>query len=318
MKIKSIILSILFTVFTLSVFGQLKVDNTGRIGMGTMWPNPSYKCHVAGNVLCTSYPANPYYELRLKVGNGWPGCEIGASSDILAFWTSEYGYASLRASDFSTMSDSTLKKDIVPIKQPLERLMKIRPVYYSMENNKIDGMTGEKILQDKHNFGFLSQQIRDLFPEANITVTDQEGYLLMEYNQIIPIAVASIQAQQKIIDSLKTEMANLKEQVSSNNSFGLGNNDSTTLSSRNVLNQNSPNPFNESTEVKFSIDGQNFRSASIVIFDMNGLLIKKYDIPQSGDGTIKINGNELKAGMYIYTLIVNQREVDSKRMILLN
>lgn len=157
-----------------------------------------------------------------------------------------------------------------------------------------------------------------MFPEANITVTDQEGYLLMEYNQIIPIAVASIQAQQKIIDSLKTEMANLKEQVSSNNSLGLGNNNSTTLYTRNVLNQNSPNPFNESTEVKFSIDEQNFRNASIVIFDMNGLLIKKYDIQKSGEGSVKINGSELKAGMYIYTLIVNQREVDSKRMILLN
>ena len=140
----------------------------------------------------------------------------------------------------------------------------------------------------------------------------------MEYNQIIPISVASIQAQQKIIDSLKTEMANLKEQVSSNNSLGLGNNNSTTLYTRNVLNQNSPNPFNESTEVKFSIDEQNFRNASIVIFDMNGLLIKKYDIQKSGEGSVKINGSELKAGMYIYTLIVNQREVDSKRMILLN
>jgi hypothetical protein len=51
---------------------------------------------------------------------------------------------------------------------------------------------------------------------------------------------------------------------------------------------------------------------------MNGLLIKNYNIPNSGIGTIKINGNELKAGMYIYTLIVNQSEVDSKKMILLN
>lgn len=216
MKTKSFILTAILAVFALSGYAQLKVDAYGRIGMGTNYPNSGYKCHVAGNLLCTSYPANPFYELRLKVGNGWPGCEIGASSDILAFWTNEAGYTSLRASDFSTMSDSTLKKNIVQINQPLARLMKIRPVFYSTENNKIDGKTGEKILQDKHNFGFLSQQIRDLFPEANITVTDQEGYLLMEYNQVIPIAVASIQEQQKIIDSLKTEMDNLREQVSSN------------------------------------------------------------------------------------------------------
>lgn len=140
----------------------------------------------------------------------------------------------------------------------------------------------------------------------------------MDYNQILPIAIASIQTQQKMIDSLKMEMAILKEQVNTYNSLDFENNDSTTVSSRNVLNQNSPNPFTESTEIKFSIDDQNFRKASIVIFDMNGLLIKQYDIQKSGDGKIKINGNELKAGMYIYTLIVNQREVDSKKMILLN
>ena len=310
MKTKEIFLTAMFAVFTLSVLAQLKVDNTGRIGMGTNYPNPEYKCHVAGNLLCTSYPANPFYELKLKVGNGWPGCEIGASSDILAFWTSSAGYTSVRASDFTVMSDSTVKKNILPIRQPLSRLMEIRPVHYTIEDNKINGTTGEIIVQDKQNFGFLSQQIRDLFPEAKLTAEDQNGYVLLDYNQLLPIAVASIQTQQKMIDSLKIEMASLKKQLNSNNS--------TTLSSRNVLNQNSPNPFNESTELKFSIEEQNFRNASIVIFDLNGLLIKTYTIQNSGDGSIKINGNELKAGMYIYTLIVNQKEIDSKRMILLN
>lgn len=317
MKTKSFILTSVITVFALSSYAQLKVDQYGRIGMGTNYPNPSYKCHVAGNLLCTSYPANPSYELRLKVGNGWPDCEIGATSDILAFWTSEYGYTSLRASDFSVMSDSTVKKNILPIIQPLNRLMEIRPVHYTIEDNKINGATGEIIKQDKQNFGFLSQQIRDLFPEAKITAEDHNGYILLDYNQLLPIAVASIQTQQNMIDSLKFEMANLKLLLNSGNLNGLVNNDY-MLSSRNVLNQNSPNPFNESTELKFSIQEQNFRNALIVIFDLNGLLIKTYDIQNSGEGSIKINGNELKAGMYIYTLIVNQKEIDSKRMILLN
>jgi len=310
MKTRKIFLTAAFAVFTLSLIAQLKVDNTGRIGMGTTFPNIDYKCHIAGNLLCTSYPANPFYELKLKVGNGWPGCEIGASSDILAFWTSNAGYTSLRASDFTVMSDSTVKKNILPIRQPLSRLMEIRPVHYTIEDNKINGTTGEIIVQDKQNFGFLSQQIRDLFPEAKLTAEDHSGYVLLDYNQLLPIAVASIQTQQKMIDSLKIEMASLKKQLNSNNS--------TTLTSRNVLNQNSPNPFNESTELNFSIEEQNFRNASIVIFDLNGLLIKTYVIQNSGDGSIKINGNELKAGMYIYTLIVNQKEIDSKRMILLN
>jgi hypothetical protein len=319
MKSISLLLSITFSILTVSTIAQLKVDQFGRIGMGTNYPNPGYKCHVAGNLLCTSYPANPSYELRFKVGNGWPGCEIGASSDILAFWTNEYGYNSLRASDFTVMSDSTVKKAIVSISQPLNRLMKIRPVFYSTEDNKINGETGEKELKTKYNFGFLSQQIRDLFPEANLTVKDHLGYVLLDYNQILPIAIASIQAQQKIIDSLKVEISTIKNDL--NTYLSSSRTDHTTystISDKNILNQNSPNPFNESTEIKFSITEQNFKNASILVFDMNGLLIKNYKIQTSGKGSIKISANELKAGMYIYSLIVNENEVDSKRMILLN
>lgn len=188
--------------------------------------------------------------------------------------------------------------------------MEIRPVHYTIEDNKINGATGEMIKQDKQNFGFLSQQIRDLFPESKIPAEDPNGYILLDYNQLLPIAVASIQTQQNMIDSLKFEMANLKLLLNSGNLNGLANTDY-MLSSRSILNQNAPNPFSESTELKFSIQEQNFRNALIVIFDLNGFLIKTYDIQNSGDGSIKINGNELKAGMYIYTLIINQKEIDS-------
>jgi hypothetical protein len=315
MKTKSIILSALFAVFTMSAFAQLKVDQYGRIGMGTNWPNPEFKCHIAGNLLLTSYPTNPFYELRMKVNNGWPGVEIGSNYDKIAFWSSYVEYNDLYAANYYKMSDIRVKSNIKDITWGLQKLMQIRPVHYSIVNNMFDS-SGVKIEGTRNQYGFISQEIEKAFPEVKIT-DDVLGYKLMDYDQIIPITVAAIQEQQKTIDSLKTELANLQDQVNSNNSLGLGNNNSSTLTSRNVLNQNSPNPFNESTEVTFSVDEQNFRTASIVIFDMSGLLIKKYDIHKSGDGTIKINGNELKAGMYIYTLIVNEREVDSKRMILL-
>lgn len=37
-----IIMTVLIT-FSLTAFAQLKVDQYGRIGMGTNWPNPGYK-----------------------------------------------------------------------------------------------------------------------------------------------------------------------------------------------------------------------------------------------------------------------------------
>ncbi|MCO5269899.1 MAG: tail fiber domain-containing protein [Brumimicrobium sp.] len=252
----------------------------------------------------------------MKVNNGMPGVDIGSNHDKIAFWAEWVEYNELYVAKYYKMSDIRVKLNIKDITWGLQKLMQIRPVHYSIINNMFDS-SGAKIEGSQNQYGFISQEIEKDFPEVKIT-DDFHGYKLMDYDQIIPITVAAIQEQQKTIDSLKIEIVNLKEQINSKNSFRLGNNDSTTLSSRNVLKQNSPNPFNEHTEIKFSIDEHNFRNASILIFDLNGLLIKQYDIQKGGDGSIQINGNELKAGMYIYTLLVNQREVDSKKMILLN
>ncbi len=52
---------------SLASYAQLKVDKSGRIGMGTNWPNSEFKCHIKGNLLLTNYPESPFTELRLKV-----------------------------------------------------------------------------------------------------------------------------------------------------------------------------------------------------------------------------------------------------------
>jgi len=54
----------------------------------------------------------------------------------------------------------------------------------------------------------------------------------------------------------------------------------------------------------------------IYIYNMSGMQIKSISIPEKGYGTITINGSDLQAGMYLYTLIVDGKEVDTKRMIL--
>ena len=49
---------------------------------------------------------------------------------------------------------------------------------------------------------------------------------------------------------------------------------------------------------------------------MQGLQLKSYVIFTKGKSDITINGNEFQPGMYLYTLIVDGREIGTKRMIL--
>jgi hypothetical protein len=81
-----------------------------------------------------------------------------------------------------------------------------------------------------------------------------------------------------------------------------------------VLYQNTPNPFTAQTEIRFSLP-ETAKNAYIYIFDMTGKMQKQVPVDASMQ-SITINGYELQAGIYLYSLVVNGQEIDTKRMIL--
>ena len=81
-----------------------------------------------------------------------------------------------------------------------------------------------------------------------------------------------------------------------------------------VLYQNTPNPFDQNTVIRYTLYG-NTQRASIIIYNMNGEQLKVYNHLQ-GSNQIEINGRTLKEGMYLYRLIADGKEIDTKRMVL--
>lgn len=53
-----------------------------------------------------------------------------------------------------------------------------------------------------------------------------------------------------------------------------------------------------------------------MIFNAEGKQMKTVPINDRGDVIVTIGGNELSAGMYFYTLIVDGIVIDTRRMIL--
>lgn len=92
----------------------------------------------------------------------------------------------------------------------------------------------------------------------------------------------------------------IKENITSQNSY---------------LYQNQPNPFSKSTEIKYFIF-DNAKQISLIIYDMQGALIKQISIYDKGESKIIINANELQPGVYIYQLVIDGKDIDSKKMIL--
>ena len=97
--------------------------------------------------------------------------------------------------------------------------------------------------------------------------------------------------------------------------FNQQNNPTDPRNDKSMLEQNNPNPFTENTTIRYYI-AQTSGSAVIRITNLNGVAINTFKIQAKGAGQILISGNSLTAGTYIYELIVDGKQIDSKRMVL--
>jgi hypothetical protein len=83
------------------------------------------------------------------------------------------------------------------------------------------------------------------------------------------------------------------------------------------LEQNQPNPFHENTTIRYYLPNGT-RTASITIIDLNGVQLKTFDLSGGrGVGQVLIGGGAFASGTYVYTLTVDGKQVDSKRMVLM-
>ena len=96
-----------------------------------------------------------------------------------------------------------------------------------------------------------------------------------------------------------------------------------------ILNQNSPNPFAEQTTITYKLP-DTVKTAKMVFYDARGELIKAVDLTSrrsrsddrgdeigecAGEGRLFIFADALRAGLYTYALVVNERKISSKQMV---
>jgi hypothetical protein len=166
------------------------------------------------------------------------------------------------------------------------------------------GMFDEKsqMFQKKH-FGLIAQDLQKIYPD--LVYENDNGYLAINYIELVPLLIQSIKELKEEVDQLAAASINTRSATS---------NDILAETSRAVLYQNAPNPFSNSTVIKYALP-ENTTNASIMVFNLQGALVKQFSIDYQ-QTSITINGSELNAGMYLYSLIIDGKEADTKRMIL--
>jgi hypothetical protein len=193
-------------------------------------------------------------------------------------------------------------------------------------------------LSSQKHYGMIAQEIKDEFPE--LVKFDSTNMLYgVNYNGFVPVLLEAVKAQQQQIsekearindDSIRiadlenrvTTLESEIELIKSQCCSGLAeekSNPTTTLKvnkkPQTKLYQNVPNPFSENTRIEYYLP-RTTSKARLYIYDMQGTQIRNYRISSFEEGSITIQGGSMQPGMYMYTLIADDREVDTKRMIL--
>lgn len=219
------------------------------------------------------------------------------------------------------ISDLRLKENIVSLRKRdesiLDKVLDMNVIEYNYKPIipslvLPDSISTEEVLKksgidiSKKHYGVIAQELQELFP--TLVNKDQDGYLGVNYVELVPVLVCAIQELKAQVDALQGHAEQTINRAPSTNSAA---NLSVT---ENVLYQNTPNPFKEQTVIRFKLE-DNVQDASICIFDMTGKTLKKLPI-SSGIDSVSIGGYELGEVMFLYSLIINGQVTDTKRMVI--
>ncbi|MCQ2958812.1 MAG: tail fiber domain-containing protein [Bacteroidales bacterium] len=277
--------------------GKLFLKDNGNVFIGTRYG--SAKLHVVGPNIILAPTNTNYSQLEFGVTQNYP--RIKANNTITFYKRDNSGYVNIQCGSISQSSDSTLKTNITKLEQnALSKICKLNGYTYNWKNDE------EKKIQ----VGFIAQEVEQIFPELVETI-DSSNVKLLSYIGVIPYLVEAMKEQQKEIEDLKSQLNTEKTYELKSTSVAEIHSSVEQAS----LSQNKPNPFSTNTRIEMVIP-ETVADAVLYIYDLQGKQVKAIMVSGRGATSEIIFGNELEAGLYIYSLVTDGKLVGSKQMIL--
>lgn len=255
-----------------------------------------------------------FFGLRIRNGGGnnedWTLYTSNASGDLELYANGILkGKFDEQSGEYHAGSDKRIKKDIEDAGPVLEKIKQLEIKKYNFINGK----------ERKYkSYGLIAQDVEKVFPEIvkhNIE-DDNTDFYTLNYSAFGVLAIKAIQEQQKKLDAQDKKIEELTKLVNEllQVKTGAANNIKAATANA-MLEQNAPNPFNNSTTIRYHVPASTL-NAQIMITNTSGNMIKTFTLNNKGAGSITIKTGELAAGSYYYTLIVDGKKIDSKQMVL--
>jgi hypothetical protein len=307
----------------------------GRLGLGTIHPNIQAKLHVQGRFQIGDsefIEDGGHHNIAIR-GDFIPDNPV----DQFDLGGADSRWDQIFAMDgVINTSDRREKKRIQKLSYGLKEIMRLRPVQYHWKNKP----------NDNAKLGLIAQEVQKVIKEVVVDHDydrDENGNWIREdfevlgmyYTDLIPVLIKGIQEQQVIINKqevqnkkqtvllekldqkmaqqqseievLKSQLASLLEKETTKDHILL------ESEAKAYIKQNEPNPFVESTIIKYYIP-TTIKKAQLRISSVNGKTLKIENLSGRAAGQIQIETKNFPAGNYIYSLVLDGKVVASKKM----
>ena len=331
------------TIFVEENVKPNNLDYWGKVGIGTTTPrafldviNPYQGTESRNGDWTAIFDATQgcYENTLIRMGDNCPtktalGVDMLFSGGGGARVATIYGDGNGVFNTFWAFSDKKFKSKINPIQNSLEVI------------NKLEGKTYEmRITPDSEpiqSYGFIAQDVKKIVPE--LAKKFHSGNYAVNYDGFIPILTEAIKEQQKQIESKDKQIQNLQnalkdltktvDQIKNDinticdkGCAGLGNasgNNPTGTTAEMPsylltawLGQNYPNPHSGRTSIRYFVP-RDAKTAVLKVVDLQGKVISTRSLDITA-ANVELQDANLANGLYLYSLIVDNILIDSKRM----
>lgn len=217
-------------------------------------------------------------------------------------------------------SDRNLKQNISDMSSGMDLINKLHPKAYEYRQ---DGYFKLMNLPSGKHFGLIAQDVEEVFPnlvkETEFKpTTDLAGeqnkeklavinFKAINYTELIPIMVKAIQELSEENKDLKQELMEIKATLSR-----LTGEQKTTINLNNAgLGLVSPNPVKGVAIFQYSFP-QTVHTAELLITDNLGRMVRTIKLNSSG--IVKMDASTLSSGVYNYSLIIDKKIIDTRKM----
>jgi len=156
-------------------------------------------------------------------------------------------------------------------------------------------------------------------------ISPEYEYKSLNYLGFVPLLIKGYQTQKVLIDTLNNRLTQLEQTVASCCNMRISNSNTGSndfpvkqtidlSSSGPILYQNQPNPFDKSCIIRYFIP-ENAINPKIIFQDETGRTINETAITEKGQNSIQVNSQLLNSGIYTYSMQIDGKIIDSKKML---